>query len=176
MNDTPDELDEDDSEEMPADDTTSRESKSRFKVGPFVIVAVLITIFAFIQVKRKDFNRAERNQAKEQQTALSENSVGMTVQWSSEEQLPLFEVPWASGMTVRDLLLDAQKSGRLTFDESGEGDSAMLIGISGTKNEGGRADSYNWTYRVNGAMGDKSFAIYELHKGDIVAWKFGPYE
>jgi hypothetical protein len=171
MNDTPDQPEDEDSQEPVASG-----SASRFKAGPFIIVAVLVTIFALIQVQKKIWNRADRLESEQKEAEVSNSAVGLTVEWNSDERLPLFEVKWSDGMTVRDLMLDAQKAGKLTFDESGEDDAAMLTAISGTKNEGGSTDSYNWTFRVNGKMGDKSFAIYKLQKGDIVSWKFGRYE
>jgi hypothetical protein len=174
MNDTPDPLDQPEDEE--ALETTPRASTSRFKAAPLIIVAVLVTILAFIQPLRKAITRAGKEEAAQQEAAIANSTVGLTVEWNSDDQLPLFEVKWTPGMTVRDLMLDAQKAGRITFEESGEDDAAMLTAISGTKNEGGSTDSFNWTFRVNGKMGDKSFAIYKLQKGDIVIWKFGPYE
>ncbi len=138
--------------------------------------AVLIPIFALIQVQRKVWNRSDRQETEQQEADISNSAVGLTIEWNRDERLPLFEVPWRPGMTVRELMLDAQKAGKLTFEEAGEDDAAMLTAISGTKNEGGSTDSFNWTFRVNGTMGDKSFAIYKLQKGDIVSWKFGPYE
>lgn len=174
MNDTPDPVYESEHEDLP--ETNAPASASRFKAGPFIIVAVLVTIFALIQVQRKVLNRAAKEETEQREAAIANGAVGLTVEWNRDERLPLFEVQWTPGMTVRDLMLDAQKAGELTFEESGEDDAAMLTAISGTKNEGGGTDGFNWTFRVNGTMGDKSFAIYELQKGDIVSWKFGPYE
>lgn len=174
MNDTPDPHDQPEDEDSL--ESAAPASASRFKAGPFVIVAVLVTIFALIQVQRKVWNREGRHETEQQESDIANSAVGLTVEWNRDERLPLFEVAWSDGMTVRDLMLDAQKAGKLTFDEAGEGDAAMLTAISGTKNEGGSSDSFNWTFRVNGKMGDKSFAIYKLQKGDIVSWKFGPYE
>ena len=176
MTETTDPHDELADEEPAAYETAPATSTSRFKAGPFIIVAVLVTIFALIQVQRKVLNRDARNENAQREAAIANSAVGLTVEWNRDEQLPLFEVQWSPGMTVRDLMLDAQKAGKLTFEESGEDDAAMLIAIGSTKNEGGSTDSFNWTFRVNGTMGDKSFAIYELQKGDIVSWKFGPYE
>lgn len=167
-----DESTEENSEYVPAQTQTKR---GGFKAGPFAIVAILVVFFAFVQVQRKILNRTDDSEDA-QHELMSEDTVGLTVQIANKGQLPLYETPWTPGMTVRDLMRAARREGRLTFDETGEDDGAMLIAINETKNEGGSPENHNWIFRVNGKPGDKSFGIYELQKGDIVSWKFGPYE
>ena len=147
-----------------------------FKATPFIIVAVLVCVFAFIQVQRKISNRAAREEAKIRESAIANSAVALSVTWSNSKRLPLYEEKWYSGMTVRDLMLSAQDDEVLTFEETGEGDAAMLTSIGDTKNEGGGTESQNWIFRVNGEMADRSFGIYDLEKGDIVSWEFTTYE
>ena len=181
-----------DSDHSISDDTTSPASEeglpdgdersgstargNRFQAGPFIVVAILVTVFALIQVQRKILNRADRHENEQSTQADSENTVGLIIQWDSQRRMPMFEAPWSPGMTVRDAMLAAQRADLLTFQEEGEGDAAMLTAISGVENQGGATDSFNWTFQVNGVMADKSFGVFELQKGDIVSWKFGPYE
>jgi hypothetical protein len=72
-------------------------------------------------------------------------------------------------MTVRDALAAAvDSSGNVKFAQQGADQSAFLTEIEGVKNEG--AGGRNWTYTVNGKLGDRSFAIYPLRPGDQVLW------
>lgn len=73
-------------------------------------------------------------------------------------------------MTVLDAMKAAQEHPRgIKFQHRGSGATAFLTQIDDAKNEGaGR----NWVYRVNGELGDRSFALYELKAGDAVLWKF----
>ena len=151
-------------------------STGGFNGKPLLIVAVLVAILFFIQAYRKGVNREARQEAELREAAIANSAVALSVTWSNEKRLPLFEVTWSPGLTVRDLMLTAQDEGALTFEETGEGDAAMLTAIGDTTNEGAGTDSQNWIFRVNGKMADRSFAIYELEKGDIVSWEFSTYE
>lgn len=55
----------------------------------------------------------------------------------------------------------------------GTGETIFVIAIRDVANQGAKGD--NWTYRVNGQLGDRSAGIYQLKPGDKLAWIFGKY-
>jgi uncharacterized protein DUF4430 len=78
---------------------------------------------------------------------------------------------WHDGMTVADLMVAASQLPKgIHFSQQGSGESCLLTEINGDANQGG--DGKNWTYSVNGAEADRSFAIFNLQPGDHVLWTF----
>lgn len=61
----------------------------------------------------------------------------------------------------------------LKLDFRGEGETLFVMGIGDVANQG--AGGTNWTYRVNGELGDRSSGIFSLKPGDKVSWIFGKY-
>lgn len=61
----------------------------------------------------------------------------------------------------------------LKVDFKGEGETLFVKGIGEVANQG--AGGINWTYRVNGDLGDRSSGIFSLKPGDKVLWIFGKY-
>lgn len=61
----------------------------------------------------------------------------------------------------------------LKVDFKGEGETLFVKGIGEVANQG--AGGINWTYRVNGELGDRSSGIFSLKPGDKVLWIFGKY-
>ena len=77
------------------------------------------------------------------------------------------------GMTVLDVLEAAKQHPRgIRFSYRGKGATAFLTQIDDLKNEG---RGKNWIYHVNGKVGDRSFAVFEVKPSDKVLWKFGEY-
>jgi len=81
------------------------------------------------------------------------------------------------GMTVLDAMNQAAARTQrpLRFEHKGSGESAFLISIDGSANEGGGKAKRNWFYRVNDKLGDTSFGLKRLEAGDSVLWRFGKY-
>ena len=61
----------------------------------------------------------------------------------------------------------------LKVNFKGQGETLFVMGIGEVANQG--ADGINWTYRVNGELGDRSSGIFSLKPGDKVLWIFGKY-
>lgn len=61
----------------------------------------------------------------------------------------------------------------LKVDFKGQGETLFVMGIGEVVNQG--ADGINWTYRINGELGDRSSGIFSLKPGDKVLWIFGKY-
>ena len=102
-------------------------------------------------------------------------TVGLAIDFGDGRRREWKSIDWREGITVADVLASAtqlENSGEtLSFAQQGTGASAFLSKAGGVSNEG--AGGRNWTYRVNGERGDRSFAIYELRPGDQVLWTFG---
>lgn len=81
-------------------------------------------------------------------------------------------IAWRDGMTVGDVMAAAKEQG-LHYRVRGSGATAFITEIEGVKNEG--AAGRNWIYRVNGKLGDRSFAVFPVRPGDKVTWRFEAY-
>jgi hypothetical protein len=103
--------------------------------------------------------------------ALAAKPVSLTVDYGDGVQKRFTAIPWKPGMTVLDVLETARKHPRgIRFKYRGSGSRAFLFQIDDIENEG-KGD--NWIFRVNGTLGDRSFAIFKLNAGDAVLWEFG---
>ena len=87
------------------------------------------------------------------------------------------KIPHKPGMTILDAMnaTAARPARPLKFEHKGSGESAFLISIDGSANEGGGRAKRNWFYRVNGQLGSTSFGLKTLEPGDTVLWHFGKY-
>ena len=101
----------------------------------------------------------------------SGETISLVIDFGEERRRKYEAVCWREGMTVRDALAAAvDSSSNVKFAQQGSGQSAFLTEIEGVKNEG--VGGRNWTYTVNGKLGDRSFAVYPLRPGDQVLWTF----
>ncbi len=87
------------------------------------------------------------------------------------------DIQHTSKMTIMDAMNIARARTKrpLRFSHKGAGESAFLISIDDSANEGGGRSSRNWFYRVNHELGDQSFGLKQLKPGDKVLWHFGKY-
>jgi hypothetical protein len=105
------------------------------------------------------------------QALAAAKPVSLTVDYGDGVQKRFTVIPWKPGMTVLDVLETARKHPRgIRFKYRGSGSRAFLFQIDDIENEG-KGD--NWIFRVNGTLGDRSFAIFKLNAGDAVLWEFG---
>ena len=101
-------------------------------------------------------------------------SVKVIVDYGDGVQKHFTALPWKSGMTALDAMKLSQQHPRgIRFTMRGKGARGFLTSIDGLKNDG---KSRNWIYRLNGKLGDRSFAIQPLKAGDAILWKFGEYK
>ena len=102
------------------------------------------------------------------------STVALIVDYGDGAQTHFPEIPWKDGMTVNDVLEFAAKHRHgISFKARGKGATALLYRIDDLENEGG--SGLNWIFRVNGKLGDRSFAITPLADGDRILWKFDEY-
>jgi hypothetical protein len=96
-------------------------------------------------------------------------TVSLTIDYGDGRRTEFAPIAWREGMTVYDLTSETSRSD-LRLKVRGTGQSAFLAALDDIENEG--ADGRNWTYYVDGKMGDRSFAVYELAPGSQVLWTF----
>ena len=75
--------------------------------------------------------------------------------------------------TVMSILTRARDKGQLEFVSRGKGETAFVSAIDGVENEKAAGD--NWTYRVNGQLGDRSCGVFQVKSQDEILWLFGKY-
>lgn len=99
------------------------------------------------------------------------NTVRLVVDYGDGTTKTINNLAWAKGNTVLDAMKGAAaRPHGISFSYSGSGDGAILNKIDDVQNEG--AGKRNWQYWVNASYGDRSFAVFELHAGDVVTWRF----
>lgn len=103
----------------------------------------------------------------------ADNTIRLTVDYGDGVAKTISNLAWAKGMTVGDALKEAtNRPHGISFSFTGSGDSAMLTKIDDVQNQGSGAGKKNWQYWVNGAYGDRSFAVFELQAQDTIVWRF----
>lgn len=79
---------------------------------------------------------------------------------------------WAERSTILNAMkAAAARPHGISFSYSGSAATAVMTRIDDVQNLGG-AGKKNWQYWVNAAYGNRSFAVFELHAGDVVLWRF----
>lgn len=98
-------------------------------------------------------------------------TVTLTIDYGDGLQKRFIDIPWRPEMTLLDAMRHAQRHPRgIHFDIRGSGETAFLTRIDDLTNQG--AGKKNWIYRVQGKLGDRSFAVYPLNAGDGALWHF----
>ena len=109
-------------------------------------------------------------------SAKAGETVRVVVEFGGEKTKTFEKIAWREGMTALDAMNQAKKAAEgIAFTYRGKDSRAFLTSIDGVKNEGGGLKGRNWTYRVNGKLAKKSFAVMELEADDVLTWKFAPY-
>ncbi|HMP77834.1 MAG TPA: DUF4430 domain-containing protein [Pirellulaceae bacterium] len=79
-----------------------------------------------------------------------------------------------SGETVLDLLVRVMSEGTISFEATGQGETAFVHAIGGVRNRG--ASGPNWTYRINGELVKKSCGAATVAAEDHIEWVYGPVQ
>ncbi len=103
-------------------------------------------------------------------------TVQLVIEFKSDRKNISVDVPCSADSTVYTILERAQNLGDVKYKATGQTDPAFTFvnSIGGVDNLAAKGD--NWIYSVNGELGDKSSALYEVKPGDEVTWTFGKYE
>jgi len=138
---------------------------------PLLLALVLAAILLTREIGTRETADVGPNPPADRTFGRTGETISLAIDYGDERRQQYDGVPWREGMTVRDALAAAvDSSGNVKFAQQGSDQTAFLTQIEGVKNEG--AGGRNWTYSVNGKLGDRSFAIYPLRPGDQVLWTF----
>lgn len=108
------------------------------------------------------------------QQPAAKSRVTLTIDYGDGVQKQFTRIAWQPEMTILDALKAASRHRRgIRFKYRSSGSTAFLTQIDELTNEG---QKNNWIYRVNGKLGDRSFAIYQLKAADAILWRFGRYQ
>jgi len=116
------------------------------------------------EVQQKTGDGAAHESADE----ATREKVSLSIDFGNGRRQDFAALAWHEGMTVAEVF--GQAAG-IAIAQKGTGPGTFLTTIDDVANEG--ADGSNWTYKVNGQSGDRSFAVVELRPGDRVLWTFG---
>jgi hypothetical protein len=97
-------------------------------------------------------------------------AVTVAIKFGDGNRIVFPPIAWHTGMTIHDAMRATFRNDA-RFKIKGTGEGAFLESIDGVANEG--AGGRNWVYSVDGRVGDRSFAVYELEPGSEVLWTFG---
>ena len=139
------------------------------KISRLAVVAIsvfaLSTVFADEKTKLETDPKPAKTKAK---------TVRIEFDYSDGVQKILTAVPWKPKMTLGDAMEYATSHRRgVKIKIRGKGSISFLEKIDDLKNQGAKGP--NWVFRVNGKLGDRSFAITPIKPGDTILWKFGTY-
>ncbi len=101
------------------------------------------------------------------------DTVRLVIDYGDGISKTISNLAWAKGNTVLDAMkaATARRHG-ISFSYTGSGASAVLTKIDDVANEGGSGKKKNWQYWVNSVYGNRSFATFQLHAGDVILWRF----
>lgn len=110
-------------------------------------------------------------------TDAKPQTVELTIDYGDGSKKRFADIPWHEAMTVLDVLKAAKEhSHGISFSTRGSGEALMVTKIDDLANQWGATNGKNWIFHINGHMGDQSCAVTAVRPGDVVLWKFGPYE
>jgi hypothetical protein len=138
---------------------------------PLLLAAVLAAVWL---LRGRNLQEQEPGVGKDQPKPAAEMAaagqvVTLAVDYGDGRREQFASIPWRQGMTVLDVTREAPRT-NAQLEIRGSGESAFVASIDSVANEG--ADGRNWMYSVNGKVGDRSSAIYELRPRDEVLWSF----
>ncbi len=137
-----------------------------------VIIAVGLCVLALAGGAAKDDKTSQNPAAAKSNT--KKKTVRIEIDYSDGAQKILSAIPWKPRMTLSDAMTyaAAHKHG-IKIKTRGKGSIRFLEKIDDLANQG--ASGPNWVFRVNGKLGDRSYAITPLKPGDAILWKFDTY-
>jgi hypothetical protein len=110
-------------------------------------------------------------------TASSARTVELVIDYGDGAEKRFGRIPWHEGLTALDALAAAKNRPHgVTFVARGSGPTAFVTQVDDLQNQGGEANSKNWTFHINDRLVDKSCGLADVRPGDIILWKFGASE
>lgn len=105
--------------------------------------------------------------------AAASVEIAVTVDFRDSQPALAGKVQLPAGATAFSALEAFASQSGFSVESTGAGETKFVFAIREVVNFGAQGD--NWTYQVNGKLGDRSAGIYELRSGDKVSWIFGKY-
>lgn len=149
--------------------SSDKQNRSWWRL-PLLLALVLAAVFMLRDRGVREESPASENQAPPASVSPSGQTVSLTIDFGETNKTEYEPIAWREGMTILDVMREAQNP-KLPLKIVGSGDSTFLVAIGDIQNEG--TAERNWMYSVNGKVGDRSFAVYELQPNDQVLWIFG---
>lgn len=113
--------------------------------------------------------------ARAEDKAKAKAKIRLVIDYGDGVQKHFTRLPASEGATVLAAVEAAARHPRgIKFKIRGSGSTTFLTQIDDAENQGARGR--NWTYRVNGKLGDRSCALQKLKAGDTILWKFEQYQ
>lgn len=131
-------------------------------------IAILVTsVLATVGMADQSNNTDETNH-------IEQMTVCLVFDYADGAQKVLSKVPWKPKMTLGQAMefAAAHKHG-VKIKRRGNGTTGFIEKIDDLENRGAKGP--NWVFRVNGKLGDRSYAVTSLKPGDTVLWKFDTY-
>ncbi len=101
-------------------------------------------------------------------------TVSLVIDFGDGAQKVYPAIPWKQGMKGSDLLEFARQHRHgIQIKSRGSGARTLLLKIDDLANEG--SGGKNWIFRVNGELGDRSYAVTDVAAKDRILWKFDTY-
>lgn len=139
--------------------------KTQIRFKPYSLIFLALTFCAISQMEASLWA---------DESKITEATVTLIIDYSDGVEKRFTRILWKQDMTIFDVMRAAQAHPRgLRYKSKGSGATTFLQAIDGLENEG---QGMNWIFRVNGKLGDRSFAVTPVQQADTVLWKFGAYQ
>jgi len=105
-------------------------------------------------------------------------SVRLVIDYGSGVEKHFTRIAHRPGITVFEAMRAARELPEplgLRFEHTGSGERVFVRSIDGLANQGAGENHRNWTYEVNGEGARVGCGARTLARGDVVRWRFGPY-
>jgi len=107
---------------------------------------------------------------------LAAESVRLVIDYGDGTAKVFKALAWTKGMTVEDLLKQAEKAPHgITVVASGSGSTYFVKKVDDLENEGAGADKKNSQYWLNTDFATIGAGAQKLQPDDVVTWRFDIY-
>jgi hypothetical protein len=112
-----------------------------------------------------------------QEESAAPATVRLVIDYDNGVEKHYTRLAWREGMTVLDAMREAERlRPAIAFEFRGSSERAFLTQMDGFTNEGGGEGKRNWILRVQDKLADRSFAITQLKRGEVVLWRFDKWQ
>lgn len=142
------------------------------RVGVVIVAAAFSILQIGSAVGQSDTTR--QRDREDERTDKTQKTVRLVFDYSDGVEKVFTAVPWKAKMTIAHAMAFAEQHKRgVKLKRRGSGATGFIEAIDDLENRG--ANGPNWVFRVNGKLGDRSYAVTNVKPGDTVLWKFDTY-